>query len=340
MPNLTPLIPIATNLINHEEVNSVNARELHIALELKKDFSHWIKNQINRAELVENVDYLTHALKGVGGKFDKIDYILTLDSAKHIAMMSQSKKAKEVRNYFIEVEKEYIASLKQKALNSNAPISLGLSLTDELLNRNDYFLACGIIPMKLTVNEIRVLSTLIKLQNDASQKYLIVTDAHIAKGASLPHKSVTNTLSRLDEKGVVKKMHKRNHQGLMERRIFISERLLAELNFEPKSQSTNVAPPPSLPKIITPSEPTQNIAELENMINRTITKAIAPLREEIEELRRAGRKAQNKESRIKALNHAIHMAKQQMIDEPHLTKECLETINNGLIHLEYLETHA
>lgn len=323
MLNLTPLIPIARNLINHEEVNSVNARELHIALELKKDFSHWIKNQINRAELVENVDYLTHALKGVGGKFDKTEYILTLDSAKHIAMMSQSKKAKEVRNYFIGVEKEYIASLKQKALSHNTPISLGSSLTDELLNRNDYFLACGIISTKLTVNEIRVLSTLIKLQNDASQKYLIVTDAHIAKGASLPHKSVTNTLSRLDEKGVIKKMHKRNPQGLMERRISILERLLAELNLEPK--------------II---EVAQNMAEFEEMINRTVTKAIAPLREEIEKLRRVGRKVQNKESRIKALNHAIYMAKQQMIAQPETTKANLKNVQNGLDYLDYLKTHA
>lgn len=49
-----------------------------------------------------------------GAKYLK-EYILTLDSAKHIAMMSQSKKAKEIRNYFIQVEKEYIAMLKQRA---------------------------------------------------------------------------------------------------------------------------------------------------------------------------------------------------------------------------------
>ncbi len=76
---------------------------------MKKDFSNWIKSQIDRAGLVKDKDFITYALKGVGGKFDGVDYILTTESAKHIAMMSQSKKGKDIRDYFIEIEKQHLS---------------------------------------------------------------------------------------------------------------------------------------------------------------------------------------------------------------------------------------
>lgn len=111
------LIKIEKRVIGAEEVNSVNARELHKALEIKKDFSNWIKAQINRAGLRENVDYITISKKvKEGNNAISKEYIITTDASKHIAMMSQGRKAKEVRDYFIAVEKEYRASLH---VNSN-----------------------------------------------------------------------------------------------------------------------------------------------------------------------------------------------------------------------------
>ena len=103
---MNSLITITQQLIGTQETNAVDARELHHTLEIGKDFSNWIKAQINRAGLALNIDFMSHAQKGVGGKFDRIEYILTMDSAKHISMMSQSKKGKEVRDYFIAKEKE------------------------------------------------------------------------------------------------------------------------------------------------------------------------------------------------------------------------------------------
>jgi len=41
-----------------------NARELHGFLEVGKDFSSWIKIQIERARLVENRDFVTLTQKG------------------------------------------------------------------------------------------------------------------------------------------------------------------------------------------------------------------------------------------------------------------------------------
>ena len=72
--------------------SAVNARDLYAFLEVKKDFSNWIKKQIERARLVEGRDFITFAQKGernegVRGASISIEYYLTIEAAKHIAMM-------------------------------------------------------------------------------------------------------------------------------------------------------------------------------------------------------------------------------------------------------------
>lgn len=51
------LIKIEKQIINNDEVNSVNARDLWVALESKQDFSTWIKARLEQAYAVENEDY-------------------------------------------------------------------------------------------------------------------------------------------------------------------------------------------------------------------------------------------------------------------------------------------
>ena len=70
--------------------SAVNARDLYAFLEVKKDFSNWIKKQIGRARLVEGRDYIIFAQKGknTGRGRSSLEYHLTIDAAKHIAMMS------------------------------------------------------------------------------------------------------------------------------------------------------------------------------------------------------------------------------------------------------------
>ncbi len=102
---MTTEIVIGTHAIDGQPVQTASARDLHKELGVAKDFSNWVKAQIKRAGLIENVDFVTVAQKGVGGKFDAIEYHLTLEAGKHVAMMAGVPKGKEVRQYFIECER-------------------------------------------------------------------------------------------------------------------------------------------------------------------------------------------------------------------------------------------
>jgi len=102
---MSELIKISTEVIGTENVNSVNARDLHNTLNIDKKFADWITHQIKSLGLEKNVDYITFTTKG-NGRPTK-EYIITTDTAKHISMASRTSKGKEVRNYFLEIERRY-----------------------------------------------------------------------------------------------------------------------------------------------------------------------------------------------------------------------------------------
>ena len=104
--------------IGDELVRTVSAKELQV--ELGNDTSHpvWIKRAIDAAYLVENID-LTILLTPVAGGTDRKDYYLTIEAAKSIAMMQRSEIGKKVRDYFINIEKEY----KNSQANNFVPMS-------------------------------------------------------------------------------------------------------------------------------------------------------------------------------------------------------------------------
>ncbi|CAK1227012.1 KilAC domain (KilAC) [Fructobacillus cardui] len=104
---MNQIIKIKTN--EQGEV-SVSARELYQALEVKKRFSAWF--DANSKQLIENEDFTGvpggTPVNGGNGNIQYLqDYSLTVDAAKQIAMMSGTDKGREIRLYFIEVEKQW-----------------------------------------------------------------------------------------------------------------------------------------------------------------------------------------------------------------------------------------
>jgi len=84
-------------------------------LELASDFSSWIKYRIESRRFVENRDYIIVTTSGdnsgAGRKF--IEYYLTLDAAKALAMLENNEVGDKVREYFISAEKQLHQRLSQ-----------------------------------------------------------------------------------------------------------------------------------------------------------------------------------------------------------------------------------
>lgn len=103
------LVSVVTAEIGDRTVNAVNARDLHAFLEVGRDFSNWIKSRIEDYGFVEEEDYspiLANRSDDLPGK-PRIEYRLTLDMAKELAMVERTAKGREVRQYFIECEQAW-----------------------------------------------------------------------------------------------------------------------------------------------------------------------------------------------------------------------------------------
>lgn len=116
----------------HEQV--VNARELWKALGSKQEFANWIKNRIESYGFQENSDYISfdEVIKRATGATTKKEYLLTLDTAKEIAMVENNEKGRMVRRYFIEAEKRY-RELKIIRARSKAERRLFTDILKEVL---------------------------------------------------------------------------------------------------------------------------------------------------------------------------------------------------------------
>ena len=91
----------------------VYGTELHAVLEVKSKFADWIKNRLNDCEAAENEDFEAFSKNLENGGRSK-DYIVKLDTAKEMAMLERNEKGKQVRRYFIQVEKKYKEAVHTK----------------------------------------------------------------------------------------------------------------------------------------------------------------------------------------------------------------------------------
>jgi phage anti-repressor protein len=112
MNALITLTPLTIQNMNQQ---GVDARLLHTRLGVRRDFSHWINDRINKYGFIENQDFVVSVNSGenLKGGRPANDYTLTLDMAKELCMVQNNEAGRKTRRYFIEVEKEFHAPTEQ-----------------------------------------------------------------------------------------------------------------------------------------------------------------------------------------------------------------------------------
>ena len=117
------------NIVQHQfqnqTIDSISARDLHSFLDVKKDFSNWIKGFIETFDLQEGLDYeLCSPLKGeqseqvvdnkeLRGGHNKKEYALSMEAVKLICLLSKKPKGVEYRSKVIRDQNATARKLEQ-----------------------------------------------------------------------------------------------------------------------------------------------------------------------------------------------------------------------------------
>jgi len=123
------LIPVFSNEIGGVACNVCDARALHAFLGSKRQFADWIKQRIKKYGFVEDEDFScftnlcssnNQGLSNLVAGDNRLDYHLTIDTAKELAMVESNDKGRQARRYFIECERKALdaaAGVKQQLGN-------------------------------------------------------------------------------------------------------------------------------------------------------------------------------------------------------------------------------
>lgn len=175
---MNALIPLYVAELSGESQDAVDARELYTFLESKQHFADWIKSRITDYGFIEGVDFaplhkkmerenqgLTRFLPGQ----NRIDYALSLDMAKELAMLERNEKGRLARKYFIDMERRVraqawtLASMADEVLKArplwvrikhyqekgltNGEIGKLLDCSESTIRRHKTQMrACGLLP--------------------------------------------------------------------------------------------------------------------------------------------------------------------------------------------------
>lgn len=170
---------------------AVSAKELYINLGLAPNhWSRWYnKNIIKNKFAIENEDWFLFTLEGSEtkrGKFGK-DFVLSIDFAKKICMLSRTPKGEELRNYFIKTENQ-LTAIKSAVNNyANDPIismrmkqieieDRVLKLESKNTTRPDYFTIAGYGNLNGVSVNLKIASRLGRMASKICKEKGLVTD--------------------------------------------------------------------------------------------------------------------------------------------------------------------
>lgn len=99
MSNISQIIKV------DEDNMTISARDLHEALDVKTAFKDWFPRMCEYG-FSEGIDFCSKMSESTGGR-PAMDADISIDMAKEICMIQRTEKGKEIRKYFIDLEKAW-----------------------------------------------------------------------------------------------------------------------------------------------------------------------------------------------------------------------------------------
>lgn len=116
MADTTALVPVFTGTIADRTAQLCDARTLHNFMQVRRDFTTWIKGRIRKFGFTLGEDYLlTKSGEQLPSGMKYVhDYHLTLDMAKELSMVENNEQGRAARRYFIECERQALAAAQSQ----------------------------------------------------------------------------------------------------------------------------------------------------------------------------------------------------------------------------------
>lgn len=124
----TQLIPVFNGELEGRSQQLCDAQELHAFLDVQTRFNDWISRRVEQYGFIEAEDFYSILSKSEGGR-PSTEYHLTLDMAKELAMVENNDQGRQVRRYFIAMERQaresrgasYLTVSQQLAIHRQVP---------------------------------------------------------------------------------------------------------------------------------------------------------------------------------------------------------------------------
>lgn len=107
----TQLIPVFVGEISGVSAQLIDARLLHSFLEVVTRFNDWIVRRIEEYAFEDGKDFYSILSKTKGRPSQ--EYRLTIDMAKELGMIERSEKGRQIRRYFLEIERQALSKTAQ-----------------------------------------------------------------------------------------------------------------------------------------------------------------------------------------------------------------------------------
>lgn len=114
-----------------------DAKELYDFLEVDTRYNDWIGRKIKKYKFEDGVDFYSILSKSNGGR-PSVEYYLKVDTAKEIAMVENNERGRQIRKYFIEVEKRFN---KQNAMKPMTNLQMMQNMINQMVEQEQQMLA-------------------------------------------------------------------------------------------------------------------------------------------------------------------------------------------------------